>query len=213
MKPTSETIKEIRVLIGEVTGVDPQNFEPKHPNGKVKRDGELVRSRHLLMYILKQHTKLVFREIGEQFDNNSFDHATVIHAVKTINNAMETEKNIRIVYNELFSKAKAVINYKQEEIKMREEELQRQDEAEKMDKEKQEGINQEQILKDQILKLQEENSRIVEDYQIVLTAKTNIENEYRKVVSELKREIDSLQGDIRLLKKKMERERMYTVSY
>ena len=213
MKPTPETIFKIRTLIGEVTGVDPQNFEPKHSNGKVKRDRELVNSRHLLMYILKNYSKITFKETGSQFNNKAFDHATALHAVKTINNAMETDKSVKFRYEELFRQAKAVIKQEQEELKMKEEELQRQAEEAKQAQEKEAEVNQEQSLKDQILRLQEDNSRIVEDYQVVLTAKTNIEMEYRKVVSDLKYEIEGLQGDVRLLKGQLQREKMLTVSY
>lgn len=213
MKPTPETIFKIRTLIGEITGVDPQNFEPKHENGKVKRDRELVASRHLLMYVLKNYSKMSLREIGRQYNDKKFHHATVIHAVKTINNAMETDKGVKAKYDELFKKAEKLIKQEAEEMKMKEEELQRQDEEEKQVKEKEAEVNQEQSLKDQVLKLQEENSRIIKDYQVVLTAKTNIEMEYRKVVSELKYQIDGLQGDVRLLKGQIQREKMLTVSY
>jgi hypothetical protein len=207
MKATSETIKKIRVLIGEVTGVDPQNFEEKHPNGKVKRLKEMVTSRYLLMYILRSYTTLTFKETGEQFNNKAFDHATALHAMKSINNAMDTDKDVKIQYESLFNKAKSIINKEKEKLNKEFNEAQKQAQNEKST-----GTN-EGLLREVIAHLKSENLRIISEYQEVMTAKRNIENEYRKVVSELKREIDGLQGDIRLINKKMERERMYTVSY
>ncbi len=48
---------------------------------KVSRKQEIVYNRHLVMYLLKNKTKLNLREIGELFGK---DHATVIHSCNKI---------------------------------------------------------------------------------------------------------------------------------
>ncbi|MDR2084027.1 MAG: chromosomal replication initiator protein DnaA [Bacteroidales bacterium] len=54
------------------------------------RRREIVQARQLIMYLTKKYTKLSLTSIGQQCGNK--DHATVLHACKTISNLLETDK-------------------------------------------------------------------------------------------------------------------------
>lgn len=53
-----------------------------------KRTKELVFPRHLAMYVIKKRTGLPVTAIGKIFNR---DHTTVIHAVRMIENYIETD--------------------------------------------------------------------------------------------------------------------------
>lgn len=55
------------------------------------RDGDLVKCRQQAMFLSLKHTKHNLKTIG--FWMGRKDHATVLHAKKTVNNLMETDKN------------------------------------------------------------------------------------------------------------------------
>jgi chromosomal replication initiator protein len=63
------------------------------------RKREVVQARQLAMFFSKKHTKSSLAHIGKQCGNK--DHATVLHAVKTINNLAETDKKFRVYVNDL----------------------------------------------------------------------------------------------------------------
>ncbi len=54
------------------------------------RKRDVVQARHLAMYFAKMHTKASLKSIGDQIGNR--DHATVLHACKTVTNLSETDK-------------------------------------------------------------------------------------------------------------------------
>ncbi|MEG2666793.1 MAG: helix-turn-helix domain-containing protein [Bacteroidales bacterium] len=56
------------------------------------------------MYFSKRHTKSSLAAIGLQCGNK--DHATVLHACKTIGNLMETDKSIKNIVDDLAKKIK-----------------------------------------------------------------------------------------------------------
>lgn len=95
MKPDQNTIKKMESLVREVTGVE-EDFRT------VSRKRELVQSRQLCMKILKEETTLSLAKIGKEYKK---DHATVLHAVKTIDNIIETNKQLREQYLQLFENA------------------------------------------------------------------------------------------------------------
>ena len=68
-----------------------EGFEPKDVRVK-SRLRELVFTRQLAMYFSDRFTKATQIRIGLYF---SRDHATVIHAIKTINNLIDTDRRIR----------------------------------------------------------------------------------------------------------------------
>ena len=54
------------------------------------RKRNIVQARQLSMYFSKKYTKAPLTVIGEQCGGK--DHATVIHALKTVANLLETDK-------------------------------------------------------------------------------------------------------------------------
>jgi chromosomal replication initiator protein len=68
------------------------------------RKREIVQARQITMYFSKNMTKYSLASIGSQIGNK--DHATVLHACKTVNNLKETDKNFRLYVDEIEKKLK-----------------------------------------------------------------------------------------------------------
>jgi len=68
------------------------------------RKREVVQARQIAMYFSKSLTKYSLASIGAQI--GSKDHATVLHACKTVNNLKDTDKNFRIFVEEIEKKLK-----------------------------------------------------------------------------------------------------------
>ncbi len=66
------------------------------------RKREIVQARQLTMYFSKKYTKSSLATIGLHCGNK--DHATVLHACKTVSNLTETDKKFSIFVNELDKK-------------------------------------------------------------------------------------------------------------
>ncbi len=60
---------------------------------------EMVQARQLAMYFAKKYTKCSLAMIGQQCGGK--DHATVIHALKTVANLLETDKKFRNIATEI----------------------------------------------------------------------------------------------------------------
>jgi chromosomal replication initiator protein len=58
-----------------------------------RRLKQLVRPRHVAMFLVRKHTQHSFPEIGRLFGNR--DHATVQHAVKKIRSQIEQDVDTR----------------------------------------------------------------------------------------------------------------------
>lgn len=56
-----------------------------------KRSREIVQARQVSMYLCKKHTNLSLKSIGEALMR---DHATVVHAIKTVSNLLETDRGL-----------------------------------------------------------------------------------------------------------------------
>ena len=63
------------------------------------RKREIVQARQLSMYFSKQLTKNSLASIGQQCGNK--DHATVLHACRTVNNLKETDKRFKTYVEDL----------------------------------------------------------------------------------------------------------------
>lgn len=72
------------------------NFELVKSN---TRKREVAQARHLCMYFAKMHTKATLVNIGMLCGNKN--HATVLHALRSVNNMMETDKNFKYCVEEL----------------------------------------------------------------------------------------------------------------
>ena len=57
------------------------------------RKRDVVQARQIAMYLARKYTKSSLTVIGEQIGNR--DHATVLHAVKTVMDLCETDREIR----------------------------------------------------------------------------------------------------------------------
>jgi len=68
------------------------------------RKREIVQARQVAMFFSKSLTKSSLATIGSQIGGK--DHATVLHACKTVNNLMETDKRFRIQIDEIEKKLK-----------------------------------------------------------------------------------------------------------
>ena len=66
------------------------------------RKREVVQARQIAMYFAKNYTKSSLATIGAHCGGK--DHATVLHACKTVNNLMETDKRFRAYVDELEKK-------------------------------------------------------------------------------------------------------------
>lgn len=83
-------ISEIVSLVRKYTGQDVRSLQVK------SRKRHLVFPRQLNMYFLEKHTNYSLAMIGSIFNR---DHATVLHAKKTIQNLIDTDKRIRNQYH------------------------------------------------------------------------------------------------------------------
>lgn len=68
------------------------------------RKREIVQARQLAMFFAKKHTKSSLATIGLHCGNK--DHATVLHACRTVTNLIETDKNFRGFVDEIDKKIK-----------------------------------------------------------------------------------------------------------
>jgi len=68
------------------------------------RKREIVQARQIAMYFAKNLTKSSLVTIGTQIGNK--DHATVLHACKTVNNLLDTDKGFRLYIDEIEKKIK-----------------------------------------------------------------------------------------------------------
>jgi chromosomal replication initiator protein len=79
------------------------NIPVESINSKTRKR-EIVQARQLSMYFSKKHTKSSLASIGQQCGNK--DHATVLHACRTVNNLFETDKQFRLFVEELDKRIK-----------------------------------------------------------------------------------------------------------
>jgi chromosomal replication initiator protein len=68
------------------------------------RKREIVQARQLAMYFSKKHTKCSLANIGMQCGNK--DHATVLHAYRTVTDLLDTDKQFKIWVEEIDKKLK-----------------------------------------------------------------------------------------------------------
>ncbi|HNZ44219.1 MAG TPA: helix-turn-helix domain-containing protein, partial [Bacteroidales bacterium] len=68
------------------------------------RKREIVQARQLSMFFAKKLTKASLASIGMHCGKK--DHATVLHACRTVNNLIETDKQFKLYVDELEKKIK-----------------------------------------------------------------------------------------------------------
>lgn len=100
VKKTSKdvSIDQIQKVVSEYFHMDIETLQSK------TRKRHIVQARQIAMYFAKKMTKTSLASIGKQI--GSRDHATVLHACKTVNNLKTTDKEFRKYIEELASKLK-----------------------------------------------------------------------------------------------------------
>mgnify|MGYP001325754899 CR=1 FL=1 len=91
----SYQIQNFNIMIAEkiITIVSDYYQIPVMVMEQKDRHEEIVTARQVAMFFCKKFTKLSLSKIGSQIGNK--DHATVLHAIKTVNNRSDTENNYR----------------------------------------------------------------------------------------------------------------------
>lgn len=92
------TIDYIQKVVCEYFGLPVDALNAK------TRKREIVQARQIAMYFSKNLTKASLSTIGSVIGNK--DHATVLHACKTVNNLMETDKRFKAQIDDIQKKLK-----------------------------------------------------------------------------------------------------------
>ena len=92
-------ISNMKQTINNYFGVD---IEQK------SRKGEIVRARMFYFLFMRENIKKSLADIGVM-ENHTYDHASVLHAVKTIKNDIETDKVCQRYYIELKELLRGVV--------------------------------------------------------------------------------------------------------
>ena len=90
-KQLEEIIKEIACKHSMLS------VEELQKNNKSKRR-EYAMPRQVIMYLLHKACKYTVTRIGEKFSKN---HATVLHAIRTVENLRKTDKIFRLYYGKI----------------------------------------------------------------------------------------------------------------
>jgi chromosomal replication initiator protein len=98
IRPKITTVEKIRDFVCDYFALSVDQISTK------SRKREVVQARQIAMYLSKQHTKNSLSSIGNIIGNR--DHATVLHACKTVSDLMEIDKNFRMSVREIEEKIK-----------------------------------------------------------------------------------------------------------
>lgn len=102
-KFVKSTAREISIDYIQKVVCDYFNISLEIINSKTRKR-EIVQARQLAMFFAKKHTKASLATIGLHCGNK--DHATVLHACRTVNNLIDTDKQFRIYVEDLDKKIK-----------------------------------------------------------------------------------------------------------
>ena len=102
-KFVKNTSREISIDYIQKVVCDYFNLPLEAINSKTRKR-EIVQARQLAMYFSKKLTKSSLATIGLHCGNK--DHATVLHACRTVNNLIDTDKQFRLYVEELEKKIK-----------------------------------------------------------------------------------------------------------
>ena len=100
-KLVKNTTRELSV--GYIQKVVCEFFNPESITSKTRKR-EIVQARQIAMYFAKGMTKLSLATIGAQIGGK--DHATVLHACKTVNNLIDTDRQFKGYIDEIEKKLK-----------------------------------------------------------------------------------------------------------
>lgn len=83
------SLEYIETIVNNYFGVTRQEVRAKHDNGKTCRSRKYVIPRHVFYYFTNKH-KYSLNNAGDNFKQ---DHATVLNAIKTVKNLIETDSS------------------------------------------------------------------------------------------------------------------------
>ncbi|MDX1639730.1 MAG: helix-turn-helix domain-containing protein, partial [Balneolaceae bacterium] len=93
---TQISIEQIQNYVCEYFGIDTNKVREK------TRKQEIVEARQIAMYLAKQFTDSSLKTIGLHFGGR--DHSTVIHAIQTVEERMQTSPKHERIVEELHQK-------------------------------------------------------------------------------------------------------------
>ena len=96
--PLPLTIQDIKAKVANYYKLEPEILESK------SRKHEIALARQMAIYLSKQLTRNSLKSIGASFGGR--DHSTVLHSCQTIENYLDTDKNVRASYESLFNQLK-----------------------------------------------------------------------------------------------------------
>ncbi|MEG1553490.1 MAG: chromosomal replication initiator protein DnaA [Rikenellaceae bacterium] len=96
MEKKELTIETIQQVVCEAFSVSKKDFF------STKRTKEVALARQVAMCITKENTTMSLKAIGQALGGKS--HATVLHAIKTVSNLIETDADLKKVLSEINSK-------------------------------------------------------------------------------------------------------------
>ena len=102
-KFVKNTTREISIDFIQKIICDYFNIPVDQLNSKTRKR-DIVQARQLAMFFSKKLTKSSLATIGLHCGNK--DHATVLHACRTVNNLIDTDKNFRLFADEIEKKIK-----------------------------------------------------------------------------------------------------------
>jgi chromosomal replication initiator protein len=89
-----------KYTIDDILKVVCDYYAVPHPDIQSRsQKGHIVKARQIAMYFSRRLTRLSLEQVGKEIGNR--DYSTVIHAFKTINNRIETERYIKIQVDEI----------------------------------------------------------------------------------------------------------------
>jgi chromosomal replication initiator protein len=95
---TEVNIDYIQKFVSEYFGVTIEQMKDK------TRKREIVIARQVAMYFAKEYTNMSLKSIGSHFGGR--DHSTVIHALTSVSDLMDTDKKFRATMQDLIKKIK-----------------------------------------------------------------------------------------------------------
>ncbi|UCC78738.1 MAG: chromosomal replication initiator protein DnaA [Candidatus Zixiibacteriota bacterium] len=98
LKGTFTAGKEISIKSITENVADYYRINPDHLKSK-RKTAELVRARQVAMYICRKYTTNSLKKIGEEFGGR--DHSTVIHAISTVEDNLDSDFNLKSAVDSL----------------------------------------------------------------------------------------------------------------
>ena len=96
------TIDSIQEIVGSHLDVNVEEMKGK------TRKRDIVQARQIAMYFAKEMTRNSLKAIGVHFGNR--DHSTVIHALQTVSDLIETDKSFKQNVSEIRKRISMELN-------------------------------------------------------------------------------------------------------